>query len=199
MDTRTRTIVELSALASRPEYRERLREALATARASGQMKREEVYECFLQLHLFAGFPAALEAMRALRSAWPKSEDDQAAPPEPISYPQFVERGQKLFEQVYGGNAERVRSEIRSLSIELGAWTMTDGYSKTLSRPGLDSIKRELATVAGLTQLGWERQLLSHILGAQNVGASQEDIDEAIAIGAMGDEQKLARAILLAKK
>jgi 4-carboxymuconolactone decarboxylase len=153
----------------------------------------------LQLYLFAGFPAALEAMRALRSVWPETEDDKPAAREPVSYPQFVERGQKLFEQVYGANAERVRDEIRSLSIDLGAWTMTDGYSKTLSRPGLDAVTRELAVVASLTLLGWDRQLFSHILGARNVGATNKDIEEAISIGAMSDEKKFERAMLLAKK
>ncbi|MDP4199388.1 MAG: carboxymuconolactone decarboxylase family protein [Bacteroidota bacterium] len=199
MEDRTKIIVELSALASRPEHRERLRDALAAARAAAQVKREEIYECFLQLHLFAGFPAALEAMRALRAAWPRGHDEKLEVREPVSYPQFVERGQKLFEQVYGANSERVRAEIRDLSVELGAWTMNDGYSKTLSRPGLASIARELATVAGLTQLGWERQLFSHILGARNVGASKEDVEEAISIGALGDEEKLKRALVLAKK
>jgi alkylhydroperoxidase/carboxymuconolactone decarboxylase family protein YurZ len=77
--------------------------------------------------------------------------------------------------------------------------MTDGYSKTLSRAGLDAVTRELAVVASLTQLGWDRQLFSHILGARNVGATNEEIEEAISIGAMGDEKKLERAMLFAKK
>jgi 4-carboxymuconolactone decarboxylase len=199
MNERIRILVTLSTLASKPENNELLIPAISAARASGFVKREEVYECLLQLYLFAGFPAALEAMRALRKAWPETDDNIPSVREPISYPQFVERGQKLFEQVYGVNAERVREEIRSLSIELGAWTMTDGYSKTLSRPGLDAVTRELAVVASLTQLGWERQLFSHIIGARNVGASNEEIEEAISIGAMNDEKKLGVAMLFAKK
>jgi 4-carboxymuconolactone decarboxylase len=199
MDERTQILVKLSALASRPEHNEHLGKAVAEARASGLVKRVEVYECLLQLHLFAGFPAALEAMRALRNAWPETEDDKPAAREPVTYPQFVDRGRKLFEQVYGENAERVRTEIRDLSIELGAWTMTDGYAKTLSRPGLDAATRELAVVASLTQLGWERQLFSHILGSRNVGATDKDIEEAIEIGALGYDKKRERAMMFAKK
>jgi alkylhydroperoxidase/carboxymuconolactone decarboxylase family protein YurZ len=41
-------------------------------------------------------------------------------------------------------------------------------------------------------LGWDRQLFSHILGAKNVGASNEDILEAIDIGSLGDQAKRAR-------
>lgn len=191
-------LFEISAYASRPEHRDQLLESLRAAKNAGELRREEVYECILQTYLFAGFPAALEGMRALRAVWPKGEGDDELRP-PISYPDFVERGTKLFERVYGMKAERVKQEIRDLSPELGAWTMTDGYSKTLSRAGLDAVTRELCTVAALTQLGWERQLLSHILGAANLGASPTEIEQAIVIGAMRDPLKQERATKLYKK
>ena len=188
-------LLQISTFASSPHHRERLLETLRAAKASGHVRREEVYECILQTYLFAGFPAALEGMRALRAVWPKVEGDDELRP-PVSYPDFVERGVRLFEQVYADKAERVKQEIRDLSPELGAWTMTDGYSKTLSRPGLDAVTRELCTVAALTHLGWERQLLSHMLGAANLGATQEEIREAIAIGAMGSAEKEDRTLRL---
>jgi 4-carboxymuconolactone decarboxylase len=190
-------LLEISTYASHPSHRERLLAALREAKNAGDVRREEVYECILQTYLFAGFPAALEGMRALRAVWPKVGDDEQRPP--VSYPDFLERGTRLFEQVYGDKAERVKQEIRDLSPELGAWTMTDGYSKTLSRPGLAAATRELCTVAALTHLGWERQLLSHILGAANLGASAEDIALAIKIGAMEDPEKEMRAMKLYRK
>jgi 4-carboxymuconolactone decarboxylase len=192
-------LLQIATYASRPELRDRLKAALSEAKSGGLISREQVYECLLQTYLFAGFPAALEAMRALRAIWPKPESEEGVKPPPISYPEFVERGQKLFEKVYGANAERVKAEIRDLSPELGAWTMTDGYSKTLSRSGLDAVSRELVTVAAITQLGWERQLFSHILGAQNCGASAEQVQTAIEIGAMGDAEKLNAALKLLKR
>jgi len=179
MDARTRTLVELSALASRPEHLERLREAIAKAKANGEVARGEVYECFLQLYLFAGFPAALEAMRALASGWPEAEGEPAEKAPPISYPDFLDRGNNLFTLIYGANAERVKSAMTKLSPELSRWAQTDGYSKTLSRLGLDAKTRELCIVAILTQLGWDRQLLSHALGSINAGASKQDVEEAL--------------------
>jgi alkylhydroperoxidase/carboxymuconolactone decarboxylase family protein YurZ len=86
-----------------------------------------------------------------------------------------------------------------LSPELAAWAMIEGYGKTLSRDRLDTKSRELCIVAQLTQLGWERQLYSHILGSKNVGASHDEIAEAVAIGAYGDVDLLASAEQLVAK
>jgi 4-carboxymuconolactone decarboxylase len=195
VDARTRTLIELSALAARPEHQVRLREALLQAKSGASAARSEIYECFLQLYLFAGFPAALEAMRALAQAWPAAEDSQSER-EAINYPDFIDRGQDLFKLIYAKNAERVKAAMANLSPELSRWTLVDGYSRTLSRPGLDATTRELAVVAVLTQLGWQRQLLSHMLGAINSGATKEDMREAVTIGALGDEQKVELALEL---
>ena len=110
-----------------------------------------------------------------------------------------ERGEVLYKKVYAVNADRVRSEMLRLSPELAAWAMIEGYGKTLSRDRLDTKSRELCIVAQLTQLGWERQLYSHILGAKNVGASHDEIAEAVAIGAYGDVDLLASAEQLVAK
>ncbi|HWF43654.1 MAG TPA: carboxymuconolactone decarboxylase family protein [Candidatus Kapabacteria bacterium] len=197
MDHRTHTLVRLSALAARYDYREKLREAIVEARSSASVRREEVYECFLQLYLFAGFPAALEAMRALRKSWPSETDDEMqAGIQMFDYPEFLDRGQKLYEQIYSKNAEVVRKEMLKLSPELAVWAVVEGYGKTLSRPGLDATTRELCIIALLVQLGWERQLFSHILGAKNTGATAEAIREAMIIGAMDDAKKQERALEL---
>ena len=198
LDLRTHTLIHLSALAARYDYRSRLSEAIVQAKSNAIVWREEVYECFLQLYLFAGFPAALEAMRALRKAWPDTESENAVIPgiEMFDYPAFLDRGQKLYEEIYSRNAETVRKEMLRLSPELAAWAVVEGYGKTLSRPGLDILTRELAIVALLVQLGWDRQLFSHILGAQNAGAAMQDIREAIIIGAMDDMPKQERALEL---
>jgi 4-carboxymuconolactone decarboxylase len=193
MDARTRTLVELSALAARPENQARLREGLLQAKSESLALRSEIYECFLQLYLFAGFPAALEAMRTLSNVWPSDETVQN---EPLSYPDFIDRGKNLFDLIYAGNAGRVKAAMANLSPELSRWTLIDGYSRTLSRPGLDASTRELAVVAVLTQLGWQRQLLSHMLGAINAGATRGDLREALEIGALGDAKKVRQALEL---
>jgi len=188
-------------MASRPELREELHHAIQQAKESNVVKRVELYEALIQCYLFAGFPAGLEGVRALSRAWPiaTENNEEQAEREAMSYAHFLERGQKLYQQIYAKNAETVRSEMLKLSPELAAWAVIEGYGKTLSRPGLDVKTRELCIVGMLTQLGWDRQLFSHILGALNVDATPEQVSEACSIGAQGNEAKVERAQMLLSK
>ena len=58
-----------------------------------------------------------------------------------------------------------------------------GYGRVLSRPGLGARERELITVAALAALGWQRQLVSHVLGALRIGASESATHAALELGA----------------
>jgi 4-carboxymuconolactone decarboxylase len=201
LDQSSTALIKLSALASRPSFREELLDEVRVARTSGKVRREEIYEAFLQLYLFAGFPAALEAMRALSRSWhePLTDAEERAEAAIGGYEIHAEEGEALYKRVYAGNADRVREEMLKLSPELAAWAVIEGYGKTLSREVLDTVTRELCVVAALTQLEWERQLFSHILGAWNVGASREAILEAAEIGSLGDTKKFLVAEQLIKK
>jgi 4-carboxymuconolactone decarboxylase len=175
-------------------------EELRKLKETASVTRGELYEVFLQTYLFVGFPAALESIRALAKVFGFPESEITSEEEIIgAYPTYLENGTALYKKVYAANAERVREEMLRLSPELAGWALIEGYGKTLSRPGLDTKTRELCIVASLTQLGWERQLYSHILGAKNVGADSSDILEAATIGAMGDRKKLEIAEQLIKK
>jgi alkylhydroperoxidase/carboxymuconolactone decarboxylase family protein YurZ len=199
--SRTTSLILVSALASRPEYRDRLLTELHTIKEQSVVQREELYEAFLQLYLFAGFPAALEAVRALSRAWPDNivNTVELAQEAIADYPQYSEMGQKLYKRVYAANADLVQGALIELSPELAAWALVEGYGKTLSRSGLDTLTRELCIVAILTQLEWERQLFSHIHGSRNVSASREAILEAAEIGSLGDKKKFLVAEQLIQK
>ena len=200
LDNRTLSLIRVSTLASRPEFRNELVEELRKIKEFSIAAREELYEVFLQTYLFAGFPAALESVRALSKVFGHAENDLKSEEEIIAeYTTYLEKGETVYKKVYAGNAEKVREELLRLSPELAAWAMIEGYGKTLSRPNLDAKNRELCVVASLVQLGWERQLYSHILGARNVGASGDDISEAARIGANGDGKKLEVAEQLIRK
>jgi alkylhydroperoxidase/carboxymuconolactone decarboxylase family protein YurZ len=201
VNTRTTHLVRASTFASRPQLRDELRSEITLARESGVLVRSELYESFLQLYLFVGFPAALEAMRALEKLWPRSTEPIESEPgfDAAAYPEYRTRGKTLYARVYAGKADIVEREMLRLSPDLAAWAVTEGYGKTLSRPGLDIQARELCIVALLTQLGWDRQLFSHILGAINVGASYEDIQEAIVEGSHADELKAQRGLDLLQR
>lgn len=195
LDDRVRVLVEVAVFASRPEYASEL--AIALERAKETVSRDELYEVFLQQYLFVGFPAALEGMKALGKAWPK--EGVQVMTETMSYPAFTERGQALYEQIYSKNADVVRKEMLNLSPELAAWAVIEGYGKTLSRKGLDVKTRELCIVGILTQLGWKRQLFSHIMGALNAGATKAEVTTAIEIGCYEYPHRKDKALRLLEK
>ena len=59
--------------------------------------------------------------------------------------------------------------------------IVDGYGKTLSRPGLDLMRRELCSAGMLVPQRAPRQLLSHLRGALNAGAMPAQLDELFVI------------------
>jgi 4-carboxymuconolactone decarboxylase len=140
---------------------------------------EEVREVILQSYLFAGYPAAIEGFFVLRDVLVsrglvmKGEDPDFRADE------WKDRGMALCRRVYGKNYDRLRHHMKEISPELDEWMIVEGYGKVLSRPQLDPAVRELCTVAALTAQGRPRQLLSHIKGALNVGASETEVREAI--------------------
>ena len=201
LDDITRSLITAASLGVKPAARTELAEYLRTLKDKNTVTGEQLYEVFLQTYLFAGFPAALESVRILEkvfgivhSGLTKIEEEIAA-----EYLQFMQRGDDLYKTIYATNATRVRDELLRLSPELATWALIEGYGKTLSRPGVDTKTRELCIVAQLSQLGWERQLYSHLLGARNSGASIEEITEAITIGTRGDPYLFGHAEQLVKK
>ncbi|HET9137359.1 MAG TPA: hypothetical protein VFO76_12035 [Candidatus Kapabacteria bacterium] len=196
-----KALIHAATLAVRPTWRTELLEFLYELKEKKIVAAEELYEVFLQTYLFAGFPAALESVRLLEKVFGTVHSHSIPIEEEIAaeYLQFIQRGSDLYKQIYAINATRVRDELLRLSPELATWALVEGYGKTLSRPGLESKSRELCIVAQLTQLGWERQLYSHLLGAKNTGASITEITEAVSIGARGDSKVFGHAEQLVKK
>jgi alkylhydroperoxidase/carboxymuconolactone decarboxylase family protein YurZ len=117
------------------------------------------------LVLYAGYPAALEALRLLQETWPgavrgTSEGGRS---------RWRARGEQLCRKVYGPVYPRLLEAVRGLHPDLAAWMVEEGYGRVLSRPRLGARARELVTVAVLAATGWRRQLVSHLKGAGRVG------------------------------
>jgi len=154
--------------------------ALRAARAA-RVPRREIEETGLMLVLYAGYPAALEALRATQQMWParvrRSWEGGPA--------RWRRRGTALCARVYGPVYPRVRDTVRALHPDLDAWMVETGYGRVLSRPGLSVRRRELVSVAVLAATRRERQLVSHLLGAARVGAPVAAMRLAVAAGASG--------------
>ncbi len=137
---------------------------------------QAVYETILQSYLFLGFPRMIEAAIYHSEVYgpPPAGNNKAI--KSISSEEsekWFKEGMSLCKQVYGRNYDKLEKRFVEISPDMFRWMVIEGYGKVLSRPGLNSIERELAEVAALIVDRRERQLLSHILGSLNVGADIE--------------------------
>ncbi len=158
--------------------------ALRLLRLTGASRRY-AEECALMLMLYGGFPAALEGLRALNAAWP-GRARRTREGGPV---RWRERGTLLCRRVYGTAFERLLPAVHALHPDLAVWMVEHGYGRVLSRPGMGARDRELVTVAALAALGWERQLVSHVLGAARVGASPKAVRDALSLGAQAADAR----------
>ncbi len=168
------TLLKLSAVLAvggEPEWREALRAAGAAAGVGA------VEEVILQSYLFVGFPVVLNILALQRA--------EVEAPDPFPAPGLEERksaGERLCREIYGSAYARLREHVGRLHPDLDRWMIEEGYGKTLSRPGLPVLERELCVVALLSAAGHLPQLRSHLRGSLNVGATHSQVEEALEVG-----------------
>ena len=138
-----------------------------------------VEEIILQSYLFAGFPRALNAMRAWRTVSERSPSTPEGEASAADLEAWRERGEETCRIIYGESYEKLRRNIRELHPALDEWMIVDGYGKVLSRPGVDLKTRELCVVAACAVSGQQRQLHSHFHGALNAGAAASEVQAVL--------------------
>jgi 4-carboxymuconolactone decarboxylase len=193
LDEATRALVVLAA-AIAAGNEPRLDEAIHQARAASTPPRW-VDELLLQSVLMTGWPRALVAAGRWRASVDAPADGAGLDLDYAAHERWSARGEALCREVYGDHYEQLRRNVRRLHPALDRWMVTEGYGRTLARAGLDAPRRELCVIAQTAVLATPRQLRSHLLGALNVGATPEAIDEtltAIASVASRDAMVLAR-------
>ncbi len=155
-----------------------LREA-AGAMVELGVRADWVDELILQSVLMVGWPRALMAMGVWRSVsgLPAPAEDEGADYGRAG--EWIDRGEGTCRIVYGVNYDKLRANVRRLHPALDAWMVVEGYGRTLSRPGLDLVRRELCTVVQTAVLNAPHQLHSHLRGALNAGATDGEIDAAL--------------------
>jgi len=140
-----------------------------------------VEELLLQSVLMLGYPRTLSAIGVWRKASGMAAPPQDADADYTRVEEWVERGEAACARVYGDNYQKLRANIQALHPALDAWMITEGYGRTIARPGLDLPRRELCIVAQVAMLETPRQLHSHLRGALNAGAELEQIDAVLAV------------------
>jgi 4-carboxymuconolactone decarboxylase len=172
LDPPTRALTRLSAVVTAGTDQE-IHDAITSI--AGEIPARWVEELLLQSYLFAGFPRALNAMRE----WRRVEPKPAATDVSSDIAGWRADGAVTCAAVYGPMYERLRENIRALHPLLDEWMITEGYGKVMSRPGLDLPRRELCIVAACAASNQDRQLLSHLHGALNVGVAPSAVGAAI--------------------
>lgn len=139
-------------------------------------QRADFEETLLQCVLFCGFPRVITAFEHFCNAWPA---EQAPSGGGLPVEERESAGNELFRSIYGKNDAAVRSTLRGYHQELHDFVLEAAYGRILTRPQLSAKKRELIAVAVLAAQGQKRQFAGHARGAKHLGASIEELREAI--------------------
>src|SRR4051812_7309781 len=179
LDPQTRDLVRFAAAVAQG-YEPELRERVGPLRSS-QVPAQWVEELLLQSVLMVGYPRALIAFGIWRkfSGVPAPQTDEGQDYAQVG--EWTRRGEEGCATVYGGNYRKLRDSVRVLHPAIDAWMISEGYGRTLGRPGLDLMRRELCTVAQTAVLEAPKQLHSHLRGALNAGASFGQIEGVLSI------------------
>jgi len=191
LDPQTLALVRIAAsTASGDETK--LRDRMVAARAAGVLPLW-VEELLLQSFLNVGYPLALVAFGVWRSVAGPVQDAG----EPVAHPEWerwTTRGVAACNEVYGRTYHKLLLNLRALHPAIEPLVVLDAYGKILGRPGLDSKRRELCTLAAIAMQNAPRQLHAHLRGALNTGSSREEVDEVIAV--VEDDLSKDRALKL---
>lgn len=157
---------------------------------------EGLREALLQTYLFAGYPRAINALAELAVLAPLPEGS-AVDLEPREQEgRWLRDGRALCRRVYGQLYERLLRTMGRISPDLGRWMVVEGYGMVLSRPGLSPPERELCAVAALLPLDVPDQLRAHLRGALLMGASREEVLDAVETAALLAPEGRAEALRL---
>ena len=146
------------------------------------------------LHPFTGFPRALDAFAA---ATPFLATPALAVPEPAD---AGAAGRRVFDLVYGDDADRICARITALDPEALHRVLADAYGRVLSQNDISLAARERIAVVLLAAQGLRNQLAGHVRGALRTGAAPGDVEldlEACAGWIDAGDAAVARAALRA--
>ncbi|NEA58919.1 carboxymuconolactone decarboxylase [Streptomyces sp. SID13666] len=181
-----RQLATISALAAMGNGAPQLRFHIDGALNVG-ISRREIVETFIHASVYAGFPAALNALTVAREAFAarKESDDPAAGPVAPATPSEpgttrYERGLEALARIDGHAGEAVVASLQDIAPDLARYLIEYSFGDIYSRTGLDLKSRELASVAMCTALGNAApQLHVHIHGFLNVGGTEDETVEII--------------------
>ncbi|MEU3461474.1 carboxymuconolactone decarboxylase family protein [Streptomyces sp. NPDC006733] len=181
-----RQLATISALAAMGNAAPQLRFHVDGALNVG-ISRREIVETFIHAGVYAGFPAALNALAVARevfAARKEPADPDAGPIAPATPSEAgttrYERGAEALSRIDGHAGDAVIASLQDIAPDLARYLIEFAFGDVYSRTGLDLKSRELATIAMCTALGTAApQLRVHLHGFLNVGGTQDEAIEII--------------------
>jgi 4-carboxymuconolactone decarboxylase len=147
--------------------------------------RRQLVEAVIHVSSFAGFPATLNALTALRQAFDGLPDDEPAPAEAAEVPwagieDRYERGLAAMKAVDGEAGEKVAEALQDIAPDLAGYIIEFTFGEIYTRPHLSLRHREIVTIAACVALGTALpQLKVHIHGLLNVGGTEQEVVETV--------------------
>lgn len=81
--------------------------------------------------------------------------------------------------IFGRQHDRIVQRLEALDPDLAGYIQAFAYDTVYERPGLDLKTKELIACALLTSLGSPPELRTHLRGALNVGATEDELRGAL--------------------
>jgi len=179
LDAPTRALVAFAAAIALGEWS--LLESRGAECRTAQVPALWIDELLLQSTLMVGWPRALTAATAWRRVVPEAAAGGEDGTDYRGVGEWLARGEAVCREVYGVNYQRLRENVRALHPALEAWMVTEGYGRTLGRPGLDLARRELCVAVQVAVQGHEPQLHAHLRGALYAGVAPAAIEQAVSL------------------
>ncbi|SDN12914.1 carboxymuconolactone decarboxylase family protein [Actinomyces ruminicola] len=170
------TIAALGALGNAPSQ---LRFHVGGALNVG-CKPEGIVETFIHLTVYAGFPAALNAIGIARDVFAE-KGVAVSPSEQRTSPRDrFDVGSVFLERVDGHGGTDVVDGLADIAPDLGRFIVEYSFGDVYSRSGLTLREREMVTVAACSALGTcVPQLGLHMQGFFNVGGTRDELVELL--------------------
>lgn len=185
LDLRQRQLATVAMLAALGHCRPQLKFHIAGALNAG-CSSTELVELMVHAVVYAGFPAGLNALSAAREVF--AERGVQHVPQTVAAGSGSESGNQdryhagwqALRHIDGHAGEQVIASLADLAPDLGRFIVEFSFGDVYTRPGLDLLQRELATVAMLAAMGTGApQLRVHIHGLLNVGGTREQLVEVL--------------------
>ncbi|EOD67104.1 carboxymuconolactone decarboxylase family protein [Amycolatopsis vancoresmycina] len=147
--------------------------------------RRQLVEAVIHVSSFAGFPATLNALTALKAAFEGLPEDEPEPAEPSDVPwagieDRYERGLAAMQAVDGEAGEKVAAALADIAPDLATYIIEFTFGEVYTRPHLSLRHREIVTIAACVALGTALpQLKVHIHGLLNVGGTEQEVVETV--------------------